>query len=90
VFLSTNNGDSWRPVNVGLSDTTIRCLAVSGSNLFAGTGSGVFLSTNNGANWTPVNNGLTDTPVQCLAASGGNLFAGTDNGGVFLSTDMPA
>ncbi len=73
----------------------VNCLAVSGTNLFAGTGrGGVFLSTNNGTSWTAVNNGLTNTNVYALAvspASGGtggtNLFAGTWGDGVFLSTN---
>ena len=57
--------------------------AVSGTNLFAGTGGGVFLSTNNGTSWTEVNNGLTNTHVYTLAVSGTNLFAGTLGGGVW-------
>ncbi|MEX0601758.1 MAG: regulator, partial [Bacteroidota bacterium] len=66
----------------------VRSLAVSGTNLFAGTdGGGVFLSTNNGTSWTQVNTGLTNTDVRSLAVSGTNLFAGTDGGGVFLSTN---
>ena len=45
-------------------------LAVSGTNLFAGTyGGGVFLSTNNGTSWTAVNTGLTNTDVYALAVS---------------------
>jgi len=40
----------------------IRCFAVDGFNLFAGTrDGGVFLSTNNGTSWTAVNTGLTNT-----------------------------
>ena len=59
-------------------------IAVSGSNVFAGsTGNGVFLSTNAGTSWAQVNTGLTDTLVQSLAISGRNLFAGTYNGGVW-------
>jgi len=65
----------------------IRCFAVSGTNIFAGTGGGVFLSANNGTSWTDVNKGLTNTDVQALAVSGTNLFAGTWGGGVFLSTN---
>jgi hypothetical protein len=62
-------------------------LAVSGTNLFAGTwGGGVFLSTDNGTNWTEVNTGLTNTNVRAFVVTSTNLFAGTD-GGVFLSTD---
>ncbi|MCK7528688.1 MAG: hypothetical protein MZV64_69590 [Ignavibacteriales bacterium] len=64
VFLSTNNGTSWTAVNTGLTNTNVRALAVSGTNLFAGTdGGGVFLSTNNGTSWTAVNTGLTNTNV---------------------------
>ena len=37
VFLSTNNGTSWTAVNTGLTDTDVYALAVSGTNLFAGT-----------------------------------------------------
>jgi len=69
---------------------------VSGTNLFAGTGSsGVFLSTTNGASWSAVNAGLTDRngnarTVYALAVGGTNLFAGTSGGGVFLSTNNGA
>jgi hypothetical protein len=90
VFLSTNNGTNWTAVNNGLTNTFVRALAVSGTNLFAGTveGGGVFLSTNNGTSWTAI--GLTNTDVNALAISGTNLFAGTWGGGVFLSTSNGA
>jgi hypothetical protein len=43
VLVSTNNGTSWTLINSGLMNTSVFCLAVSGSNLFAGTvGSGVW------------------------------------------------
>ncbi len=70
----------------------VNALAVSGTNLFAGTqGPGVFLSTNDGTNWIAVNNGLPSINVNTLAVSpngtgGTNLFAGTSMG-VFLSTN---
>lgn len=69
---------------------TVYCFAVSGTNLFAGTGGGgVFLSTNNGESWTEVNNGLTTSSVRAFIVSGTDLFAGT-LGGVFLSTNNGA
>ena len=81
VYLSTNNGASWTPVNTGLWNLGVIALAVSGTNLFAGTdGAGVFLSTNHGANWTNVSTGLTNCSVCSLAVSGTNLFAGTGDG----------
>jgi hypothetical protein len=65
----------------------ITSVAVSGSNLFAGTwGGGVFLSTNpatRDASWTAVNTGLTNTIVWSFAVHDFNLFAGTGDGGVW-------
>ncbi|TLY31540.1 MAG: hypothetical protein E6K56_04750 [Ignavibacteria bacterium] len=62
-------------------------LAVSGTNLFAGTYyGGVFRTTDNGTNWTAVNTGLPDPEIFSLAASGTKLFAGTYLG-VSRSTD---
>ncbi|HUU28477.1 MAG TPA: hypothetical protein VM123_11755 [archaeon] len=88
VFLSTNNGTNW--TSTGLTNTNVSALAMSGTNLLAGTyDSGVFLSTNNGKSWTAINMGLTNTHVSALAVSpnsSGNLFAAT-YGGVFLSTN---
>jgi hypothetical protein len=81
VFLSTNNGTSWAAVNSGLTNTSVRALAIYGMNLFTGTqGGGVFLSTNNGTSWTAVNSGLTSTVVLACAVSGRYLFAGTESG----------
>ena len=37
VFVSTNNGTSWTAVNSGLTKTSIKALAVSGTDLFTGT-----------------------------------------------------
>lgn len=75
------------PVNMGLTNTVIQSLMVSGSNIFAGTqGGGVFLTTANGASWTAINNGLTNKDVRAFATNGGNLFAAT-NQGVFRSSN---
>jgi hypothetical protein len=88
VYLTTNNGGNWLPVNNGLPNIGINVLTVSGNNLFAGTSVGIFLSTNNGTSWTAANTGLPpDTAVLSMVVNGSNLFAGTDGHGVFLSTN---
>jgi hypothetical protein len=78
----------WIQTNGPGGTYSIDVFAVSGTNLFAGSGGdGVFLSTNNGTSWSAVNTGLTNIGVITLAVSGTNLFAGTSSGGVFLSTN---
>jgi hypothetical protein len=74
----------------------VACLAVSGTNLFVGTGgsSGVFRSTDYGTSWTAVNRGLRWRHVdgsyygadRSFAVIGTTLFAGGLDG-VYLSTN---
>jgi hypothetical protein len=66
-----------------LTSSYVFSLAVSGTNLFAGTDGGVFLSTNNGTSWTAASTGFTNTDVYALAVSGTNIFAGTYGGGIW-------
>jgi len=70
------------------SGNAIICLAVSGSNIFAGTnGNGVYLSIDNGTTWNPVNSGLTNTDVRALAVKGTDIYAGTYGNGMFVSAN---
>jgi photosystem II stability/assembly factor-like uncharacterized protein len=97
IFISDNDGASWKKVNSGLTNQYINALVVKGSNVFAGTyGGGVFISTNNGTNWTAVNNGLPytldpqnvpKTIVACLAVRDSSIFAGISDSGIYLSTN---
>jgi hypothetical protein len=93
VFVSSDSGTNWTGVNSGLT-SLVEVLAVSGTDLFAGTfDGGVFLSTNSGINWTAVNSGLTgfsNAKVMALFALGTNLFVGIKYSGVFLSTNNGA
>jgi ligand-binding sensor domain-containing protein len=88
VFLSTNNGTNWTEVNTGLPNIIVSALAVSGTNLFAGTwGDGVFLSTNNGTSWTAANTPFSRFSQMLQVDT--ILFSGTDEG-VFLSANNGA
>jgi hypothetical protein len=88
VYLSSNTGGSWTPVNTGLpSNAKVNALGISGNNIFAGTTQGVYLSSNTGGSWSAVNTGLTNTWIVELVTSGNNIFAGTYDGGVFLSSN---
>lgn len=92
--------NSWTAVNNGLSNKSVKSLAISplyttDKTIFAGTGAGIFKSTNGGENWSST--GLTAGTVRALALSPNFgtpdtatvAFAGTERG-VFESTDTGA
>ncbi len=96
VFVSTDRGMSWRPINRGLPSLPkddrkyVNALAVSGDTLFAGIAGhlnfGVFRFDSQSQSWTEVNNGLLDRNINTFAVSGGKLFVGTESG-VWVSTN---
>src|SRR5664280_300386 len=71
----------------GPGHAIVGCLAVSGTNIFAGTNTGVSLSTNDGKNWTPTSLRNYEGLVNALVVSGNNIFAAPWLGGVYLSTN---
>ncbi len=85
--LFSNAFPQWQQTNGPYGCGAISCMAVSGTNIFAGTDYGVFLSTDNGTSWNVVNAGLANRYVTALAVNGTNVFAGTRGGGIYLSTD---
>jgi photosystem II stability/assembly factor-like uncharacterized protein len=91
IWLSTNNGETWTPIDSGLPNMSVFALAADDGAVFASTDSGVFRSTDNGASWTAVNSGITGTSIYDqyfpLLRSGTSLFAATDSG-VFHSTNQ--
>ncbi|MGA2296837.1 MAG: regulator, partial [FCB group bacterium] len=90
VYLSTDNGANWNTANQGLNNLYVNTMAVSGNNIYAGTGDdfgggGVYYSSDNGANWNLI--GLNNIWIHSLGVNGNNIFAGTNGKGVFLSTN---
>jgi photosystem II stability/assembly factor-like uncharacterized protein len=79
LFISINNGTSWTPT--GLTEETVRALAVIDTILFVSTSSsGVLRSTDKGANWETASDPDMDKSVPALAVIGTDLFAGTNQG----------
>jgi len=73
----------WIQSEGSLTQEGIMSIAVSGSNLLAGTDAyGFFLSTDNGENWKAVSR----DNVRVVAASGADLIASSDEN-IFLSID---
>jgi ligand-binding sensor domain-containing protein len=88
IYTSTNSGSTWTAANNGLpTNAGVYALAISGTNIFAGTYFNAYLSTNNGASWSTANNGLPSPPaINALAVSGTSVFAGTSTG-IFLTSN---
>ncbi len=83
IFFSPDGGVNWNPVNSGLTNKGILFLAVSGSNVFAGTAGGdFFVLQNNGLTWVDVSEGIdsTERSISKLSIVGSDIFAGTRSG----------
>jgi hypothetical protein len=93
VYLSTNKGLNWRPVNTGMENLRVDALTICDSALIAGGYEGIFLSTNGGNSWNDdsKNLPLTEIYVSTLLTNGQNIFMGslmgTFPGDVFLTTN---
>ena len=79
IFITTNNGSNWAPVNSGLgSDPYMMDVFAKADTLYACGSTGVYTSTNYGNSWNSLNNGL---PM-------GGFFRGiVKNNGVLLTYD---
>jgi len=89
-IFSKNDGLSWEMDYAGLNITgSLRfyALAISDTNIFAGTKAGVFRADTNDLSWTAVNNNATNLIVNSFAVSDTNLFAAIDHNGIFRSND---
>ena len=85
VFLSDDNGLSWRMINNGLTNLGVNAVLINGTNFLVGTDGGVFMSTDHGATWSL--KGLGGSQVTALAINGSNIFAATYGQGIYISTD---
>jgi uncharacterized protein (TIGR03437 family) len=90
VFVSENNGDTWRVFGNGLtglgtSGTAVEKLVVDGDRLLATASGGLLI--NEGGTWRRTSFTTPVTGLRGLAVSGNQLFAGSAYYGVYRSTD---
>ena len=91
VFISTDNGSTWRDANNGLQSKIIHTIYIDGTTIFAGTETGASRSTDYGSTWKTVNTGLAGKGVWSFAArhishDDSTVYTGTWSG-VYMSTD---
>lgn len=88
IYRSTDGGQTWTPLNNGLTSRNVFDLAATSTALFAcTTNAGVFRSTDGGQNWTTVNNGLPSLAVVGLAAVRDTVVAGVIGNTLYRTTD---
>jgi uncharacterized protein (TIGR03437 family) len=93
LFRSSDNGQSWIPVDNGdlQGQQFIYALATTGIEVYAGGAGGAFVTFDRGKNWTRINGGFPGgfAAVQSLAVSGTTLYAGTAGSGLYKrATDV--
>lgn len=90
VYISTNGGANWQPINNGLplGQKITSFTATNGVLLAATEKYGIFRSIDNGANWITANNGLLDNNILQVQADGSSVWALSQNAGLFKSTNQ--
>jgi hypothetical protein len=88
IYSSTNNGNSWTPINTGFALSGIFDMAVKGNYIFAATyEDGMLISSNNGSTWRLDGiNGIFGTGVFQVTVSGNNVIAYTNTGNVLYAS----
>lgn len=82
LFRSTNDGNSWTPLNDGLEDLSVMTIEADDTNAYIGTYyDGVFRWIENKQRWERM--GSLRRRTDSLAIHEGSLYAGTIGGGVF-------
>lgn len=89
VFLLISSSSAlcqWVSANLPYQGS-VRCFAVKGTNIYAGTEGGVFRSTDDGVSWIAANTGIPNAAIYSLDVTGANILAGTGWFGMFRSFD---
>ncbi len=90
ILRSGDFGVTWSFENTGFNNASVSCVAISGSNIVAGTyADGIFVSTDAGFTWTPA--GAAGEYIVDLTTIGNNVIAASYAlSGNFISTDNGA
>ena len=59
IFRSTDNGESWRAINIGLAYIRVKSIAISPDGDMFATAAGIYLSTDLGDTWTLLKPNIT-------------------------------
>lgn len=78
IYLSTDNGNSWSPINNGLNNLDVTTKVTQDARnpeiLYVGTRGGLFKSVDHGQNWKRLANGLPEASKYTLSGSIGGIL----------------
>jgi photosystem II stability/assembly factor-like uncharacterized protein len=88
VHLSTDNGVTWTPMNIGLPGNQVFSLATEGTTLFAATiNNGVYRSIDSGASWVAASSGIVQSEVNSMAGNSPDIYAVMGYDSLYSSSD---
>lgn len=88
IYLSTNNGRTWKEKNQSILNYYISSIIVNNlGTVFAGTPSSIYRSTNYGDDWEVSLFQFPGWFISFATNSSGHIFAGTDRGRIHRTTD---
>ncbi|MEN9973176.1 MAG: hypothetical protein RIS20_1523 [Bacteroidota bacterium] len=86
IYISSDNGDHWMEANTGLGNFEVRCIHISGQDIFIGTTTGVFKSSDHCNSWTFASAGIPSTFINEFTQVNNFLFAASHSG-IYRSDD---
>ncbi len=86
ISKSVDFGNNWIPLNEGLTNKYLNCLAILDNYMFTGAAK-VFVSDNYGGNWTQIQGGPSDYSLKDITILNREVYAGVGYAGVFKSSD---
>lgn len=85
IYKSTDEGNSWSPVNTGLNAVDIQDITANNKNIYIANYDGVFILSGNETIWKKTT--LPTKTCHKLCCSGDTIYAGDYEGGIYTSKD---
>ena len=86
IFLSTDNGENWEPVNKNLGYSDIWRMTSDEQKIVAGSYfNGVYISSDNGDSWENISTGLPNVQINDIILSNGNIIAALLHDSCYIS-----
>lgn len=87
IYVSTNEGSSWKCLTESMKSLNFYCVTKGGNKLYAGSTNGLFVSDNAGASWQILSSSLAGKGIYDVYVNGNTLVVSVINDGLYRSTD---